>query len=115
MLSRDFPWLTGLIMVIISQAFVLSPRRAKAGQTEANEGLYMPGELARREDRLKALGEAKAKIAERVEQRDAQAQQTYQDKVVRLSLYLMRSLVCILTSHEWLIIYTMRVFDYAHP
>jgi len=58
-------------------------KAAEADQQEVNDGLDLPGELARREDRLKALGEAKAKIVERIEPRDAQAQQAYQEKVNR--------------------------------
>jgi hypothetical protein len=61
----------------------LLQKAAEADQAEAHDGLDLPGELARREDRLKALGEAKAKIVERVEPRDAEAQQAYQDKVNR--------------------------------
>jgi hypothetical protein len=64
----------------------LLQKAAEAGQAGANGGLDLPGKLVRREDRLKALGEAKAKIAEHaehVEQRDTQAQQAYQDKVNR--------------------------------
>lgn len=41
----------------------------------------LPAELARREERLKALAEAKAKIAERVKASDDVAQQAYQDKI----------------------------------
>jgi transposase len=61
----------------------LLQKAVEADRTEINDGLDLPGELSRREDRLKALGEAKAKIIERVEPRDAQAQQAYQDKVNR--------------------------------
>ena len=61
----------------------LLQKAAEADQAEAHDGLDLPGELARREDRLKALGAAKAKIVERVESRDAEVQQAYQDKVNR--------------------------------
>ena len=61
----------------------LLQKAAEADHAEANDGLDLPGELTRREDRLKALAEAKAKIVERVEPRDAQAQQAHQDKVNR--------------------------------
>jgi len=61
----------------------LLQKATEADQAEVNDGLDLPGELARREDRLKALGEAKAKIIERIEPRDAQAQQAYQEKVSR--------------------------------
>jgi hypothetical protein len=43
----------------------------------------LPAEIARREQRLQALADAKAKIAERVAQRDQQAQNDYADKVAR--------------------------------
>lgn len=62
---------------------LLLQKAAEADHAEAHDGLDLPGELARREDRLKALAEAKAKIVERVESRDAQAQQGHQDKVNR--------------------------------
>ncbi|WP_427501198.1 IS1182 family transposase [Methylomonas sp. MED-D] len=58
----------------------------KADETDAvddRDGLDLPDELARREDRLKTLREAKAKIAERAKPRDAQAEQAYEDKVSR--------------------------------
>ena len=58
-------------------------KAAETDQQEANDGHDLPAEIARREDRLKALADAKAKIVERVEQRDQQAQQEYADKVVR--------------------------------
>ena len=61
----------------------LLQKAAEADRAEANDELDLPGELARREDRLKALAAAKAKIVERVEPRDAEAQQAYQDKVNR--------------------------------
>jgi transposase len=59
---------------------------AKAGETdqqEANDEHDLPAEIARREQRLHALAEAKSKIAERAAQRDQQAQQAYADKVSR--------------------------------
>lgn len=58
----------------------------KADETDAagdRDGLDLPDELARREDQLKALRDAKAKITERVKPRDAQAEQEYEDKVAR--------------------------------
>jgi len=58
----------------------------KAAETDAaddRDELDLPAELARREDRLKALAEAKTKIAERVKPRDEQAQKDYEDKVAR--------------------------------
>jgi len=62
---------------------LLLQKAAEADQAEAHDGVDLPGELARREDRLKALSAAKAKIVERIEPRDAEAQQAYQDKVNR--------------------------------
>ncbi|WAK00448.1 IS1182 family transposase [Methylobacter sp. YRD-M1] len=50
-------------------------------QEELADGIDLPAEVARREDRLKALAEAKAKIAERVKERDEQAQKDYQGKL----------------------------------
>lgn len=60
---------------------LLLQKAAEADQAALNDGVDLPGELARREDRLKALDEAKAKIIDRVQPRDAEAQQVYQDKV----------------------------------
>jgi len=56
---------------------------AEADRAELPEGIDLPDELARRQDRLKALAEAKAKIVERVAQRDEQARQDYEEKVAR--------------------------------
>ena len=61
----------------------LLPRAAEADQAEERDGVELPEELARRQERLKALAEAKAKIAERVAERDAQAPQDYEPKVAR--------------------------------
>jgi predicted house-cleaning noncanonical NTP pyrophosphatase (MazG superfamily) len=61
----------------------LLQRAAEADQEELADGMDLPDEIARREDRLKALGEAKAKIAERVKARDEQAQKEYEEKVAR--------------------------------
>lgn len=61
----------------------LLQKAAKTDAADDRDGLDLPGELARREDRLKALAEAKAKIAERVKPRDEQVQQDYEDKVAR--------------------------------
>jgi len=58
----------------------------KAVQTDEQESdndLDLPAELARREQRLEALAAAKAKIEERVQVRDRQAQKDYEDKVAR--------------------------------
>jgi transposase len=61
----------------------LLQRAAEADRADEPDGLDLPGELARRENRLRALGAAKAKIVERVAERDARAQQEYEDKVAR--------------------------------
>jgi transposase len=61
----------------------LLQKAAEADRKDEQDGIDLPGELARREDRLKALAEAKAQIVERVEQRDEQARQAYEDKVAR--------------------------------
>lgn len=61
----------------------LLQRASEADQEALAEGIDLPDEIARREDRLEALGEAKAKIAERVQKRDEQAQQAYEEKVAR--------------------------------
>ena len=61
----------------------LLKRATEVDQEELADDADLPQEIARREDRLKALEEAKAKIAERVKARDAQAQQAYEDKVAR--------------------------------
>ncbi|MGZ8913838.1 MAG: hypothetical protein ACXW1Z_12125 [Methylobacter sp.] len=58
----------------------------KAAETDAaydKDGFDLSDELARREQRLAALIEAKAKIAGRVKRCDEQAQQDYQDKLER--------------------------------
>ncbi|MDD1622149.1 MAG: transposase, partial [Methylococcaceae bacterium] len=56
---------------------------AETDAADARDDLDLPDELARREQRLQALAEAKAKIAERVKPRDEQAQKDYQDKLDR--------------------------------
>lgn len=61
----------------------LLQRAAAVDQEELAEGMDLPEELARRNARLQALAEAKAKIAERVQTRDAQAQQDYAEQVAR--------------------------------
>jgi hypothetical protein len=59
----------------------LLKRAAEADCEELADGIDLPKEIFRREDRLKALDEAKAKIAERVKERDEQAQKEYEEKV----------------------------------
>ena len=61
----------------------LLQKAAETDQQEANDEHDLPAEIARREQRLQALSDAKAKIAERAAQRDQQAQQVYADKVAR--------------------------------
>jgi len=61
----------------------LLQKAAEADQAEDQDGIDLPEELARRQDRLKALTEAKAKIVERVAERDARAKQDYEEKVAR--------------------------------
>ena len=61
----------------------LLQKAAEADRAEDLDGIDLPEELARRQDRLKALAEAKAKIVERVAERDARAQQDYEQKVAR--------------------------------
>lgn len=61
----------------------LLQRAAEADQADEADGIDLPEEVARREDRLKALAEAKAKIVERVRQRDEQARLAYEEKLAR--------------------------------
>lgn len=61
----------------------LLQRASEADREELADGVDLPDEIARREDRLKALGEAKAQIAERVKERDEQAEKEYREKVAR--------------------------------
>lgn len=61
----------------------LLQRAAQTDAADARDDLDLPDELARREQRLQALAEAKAQIAERVKPRDEQAQKEYQDKLDR--------------------------------
>jgi transposase len=61
----------------------LLKRATEVDQEELADGVDLPKAIACREDRLKALEEAKAKIAERVKARDEQAQPAYEEKVAR--------------------------------
>jgi len=61
----------------------LLKKAADVDQEELADGIDLPAEIARREDRLKVLAEAKAKIAERVKERDEQARKDYQEKLAR--------------------------------
>lgn len=58
-------------------------KAAQTDEQESDNDLDLPAELARREQRLEALAAAKAKIEERVQVRDRQAQKDYEDKVAR--------------------------------
>ncbi len=58
----------------------------KAAQTDEQESEHdfdLPAEIACREQRLEALTAAKAKIAERVQARDQQAQKDFEEKISR--------------------------------
>lgn len=61
----------------------LLAKAAETDQQEAGDACDLPSEMARREDRLKALAEAKAKIAERAEQRHQEAKKAYDAKVAQ--------------------------------
>jgi len=61
----------------------LLKKAAEVDQEELADGIDLPAEVARREDRLKALAEAKAKIAERVKERDEQAPKDHEEKLAR--------------------------------
>jgi transposase len=58
----------------------LLKKAAEVDGEELADGIDLPAEIARREDRMKALAEAKAKIADRVQQRDEQALKDYEAK-----------------------------------
>jgi transposase len=53
---------------------------AEAADVEVLEGMDIPAELARREERLKAIGEAKAKLEARAAERQAAEQAEYEAK-----------------------------------
>lgn len=58
--------------------------RAETADREAlADGLDLPAEVARREERLKVLEEAKAKIEERARERQERERQVYEEKVAR--------------------------------
>lgn len=54
---------------------------AAADNEKIPEGLNLPDEIKRREDRLQAIGQAKAKIEKRADERFEQEQAEYQDKL----------------------------------
>lgn len=53
----------------------------QADNTEAPDGMNIPEEIARREDRLASIAEAKEKIEQRAAERYAEEKQIYDDKV----------------------------------
>lgn len=61
----------------------LLKKAADVDQEEWADGIDLPAEVARREDRLKALAEAKTKIAERVKERDEPARKDDEEKLAR--------------------------------
>jgi transposase len=65
------------------EVHALLAKAAETDQQETNDEHDLPAEIARREQRLQALADAKTKIAERAAQRDQQTQQEYTDKVAR--------------------------------
>lgn len=56
---------------------------AAAADVETPEGMDIPAELARREDRLKAIGEAKAKLEQRAAERYAAEQAEHEAKLAK--------------------------------
>jgi hypothetical protein len=56
---------------------------AAADNEKIPEGLNLPDEIKRREDRLQAIGQAKAKIEKRAHERHEQEQAEYQDKLAK--------------------------------
>lgn len=63
------------------EVHMLLHKAAQADNSADAQSQDLPAELARREERLKALAEAKAKIAERAKASDDIATQAYQDKI----------------------------------
>ena len=66
-----------------SEVAALMARAEAADQADLPDGLSVPAELARREDRLAAIAEAKAKIEARARTRYAQAKPDYDAKLAR--------------------------------
>lgn len=58
-------------------------KAAQTDEQESEKDFDLPAEIARREQRLKALATAKAKIAERVQARDQQTQKDFEEKATR--------------------------------
>ena len=61
----------------------LTQRAEAADRDDAADGMDIPAEIARREQRLAAIAEAKARIEARAEERDGVEQAAYQEKVTR--------------------------------
>lgn len=61
----------------------LLARAETADRETLPDGLDLPAEVARREERLKALEEAKAKIEARAKERSERERQAYEEKVAR--------------------------------
>lgn len=59
----------------------LMRRAAQADSSDQNDGINIPAELARREERLLAIDEAKARIREREQERIAAEQQAHQQRM----------------------------------
>ena len=72
-----------LEVILREEVHALLAKAAETDQQETNDEHDLPAEIARREQRLQALADAKTKIAERAAQRDQQTQQEYTDKVAR--------------------------------
>ncbi len=61
----------------------LTQRVESADQDETADGMDIPAEIARGDQRLTAIAEAKARIEARAQERDAVEQAAYQEKVTR--------------------------------
>ncbi len=61
----------------------LTQRAEAADQDDASDGMDIPAEIARREQRLAAIAEAKATIEARAKERDDVEQAAYQEKMTR--------------------------------
>ncbi|PPD21301.1 MAG: hypothetical protein CTY22_12230, partial [Methylomonas sp.] len=69
------------VQALLAKAADPKSSEAETDQQDAKDEHDLPAEIARREQRLQAL--AKAKIAERVKERDQQALQDHVDNVAR--------------------------------
>lgn len=65
---------------LTAEVKALTERAEAADRDEAADGMDIPEEIARREQRLAAIAEAKATIEARAAERDAAEQQAYEDK-----------------------------------